>query len=103
MHLAAFKGNFICIKYLIAEGADPQLRSKQSLTMTHMAAQGDSPYAFFLRELYPRPLGLEPTEDALDATVRDRNMCTPLHWAVYVSAPVAVSYLLSKPEVDINC
>ena len=33
---------------------------------------------------------------------RDRNLCTPLHWAVYVSSPICVSYLLAQPKININ-
>lgn len=80
-----------------------QIRSKQSLSILHTASQGESPYSFFLRDLYSRPKGLAEEIDALSANVKDRNDCTPLHWAVYVCSPICVSYLLSKPEVDINC
>jgi len=67
-----------------------------------MAAQGESPYAFYLREFYPKPIDLEDEVDALNGNVRDKNNCTPLHWAVYVCSSVCVSFLLAKPEVDIN-
>lgn len=45
----------------------------------------------------------EGEQDALYVNVRDRNQCTPLHWAVYVSSPICVSYLLALKGVDINC
>jgi len=39
----------------------------------------------------------------LSVNVRDRNACTPLHWAVYVSSPICVSYLLAQKHTEINC
>ncbi len=41
--------------------------------MLHMASQGESPYAFFLRDIYERPEGLTQEEDALCVNVKDRN------------------------------
>ena len=102
LHLAAYHGNFICLKHLMNEGANPSIRSKQSLSVLHMAAQGESPYALYLRELYPKPKNLPEDQDPLSVNVRDCNQCTPLHWAVYVGSSICVSYLLSNPECDIN-
>jgi len=67
-----------------------------------MSSQGESPYAYLLRELYPRPASLDQTEDTLNINVRDRNESTPLHWAVYVCSPICVSYLLAQPEIMID-
>lgn len=53
LHLASYHGNYLGIQFLISIGADPQKRSKQSLSVLHMASQGESPYAFLLREIYP--------------------------------------------------
>ena len=58
-----------------------------------MASQGESPYAYLLRELYLRPKELSEEEDALSVNVRDKNDSTPLHWAVYVLSPICVGYL----------
>ena len=102
LHLAAHRGNFIGIKYLIEEGADTQVRSTQSLSILHMSSQGESPYAYLLRELYQRPAGLSKDNDALDINVRDRNESTPLHWAVYVCSPICVSFLLAQPNIMID-
>ena len=83
-------------------GADPQIRTKQSLSILHMASQGESPYSFYLRDLIQRPKNLPEEDDALDVNIKDRNLCTPLHWAVYVSSPICISYLLAQPKIQIN-
>jgi len=102
LHLAAHRGNFLGIKYLISEGADTQIRSSQSLSILHMASQGESPYAYLLRELIEKPKDLADSEDALSVNVRDRNESTPLHWAVYVCSPICVSFLIAQPLIEIN-
>ena len=45
---------------------------------------------------------LEEQDDALSVNIQDRNLCSPLHWAVYVSSPICVSYLLAQPAIKIN-
>ena len=102
LHLAAHRGNFLGIKYLLSQGADSQLRSAQSLTMLHMASQGESPYAYLLRDRYLRPKELDEADDALSVNVLDKNESTPLHWAVYVLSPICVSFLLAQPEIKID-
>lgn len=67
--------------------------------MLHMASQGESPYSFYLRDLIARPKGLLAEDDALDVNTKDRNLCTPLHWAVYVSSPICISFLLAQPKI----
>ena len=67
-----------------------------------MASQGESPYSFHLRDLYDRPKDITEMDDALGVNTKDRNLCTPLHWAVYVSSPICVSYLLAQPKIQIN-
>lgn len=37
-----------------------------------------------------------------DINVRDKNGCTPLHWAVYMGSPISISYLLANKDIDIN-
>ena len=66
----------------------------------HMGSQGESPYSYYLRELYPKPKELDEDLDALSVNVIDKNECTPLHWAVYVSSSICVSFLLAHPQVD---
>ena len=68
----------------------------------HMASQGESPYTYHLRDLYEKPKDMKDEEDMLNINVRDRNFCTPLHWAVYVSSQISISYLLANPEIQIN-
>jgi len=55
-----------------------------------------------LRDIYTRPAELAQENDALDLNVKDRNECTPLHWAVYVSSSICVSFLIAQKSVDIN-
>ena len=66
-----------------------------------MASQGESPYAYMLRELF-REEERAKNDDALDINVRDRNGSTPLHWAVYVCSPICVNFLLAQPDILIN-
>ena len=101
LHLAAFHGNFNAIKFLIQEGADPQIPSKNSLSYLHIAAQGDQPYSFYIKDKF----GIKAKAGENDLTninVKDKNGCSPLHWAVYMGSPISISYLLSNTEVDIN-
>ena len=49
LHLAVFIGNFAAIKFLFQEGVNPQIPSKNSLSYLHVGAQGDQPYAFYLK------------------------------------------------------
>jgi len=63
----------------------------------HMASQGESPYTYHLRDLFAKPESLKNEEDMLNINVKDRNECTPLHWAVYVRSSLSVSYLLANP------
>ena len=67
-----------------------------------MASQGESPYAYLLRDLYLRPKELSDELDALNVNVKDKNDSTPLHWAVYVCSPICVSFLLAQPEIKID-
>ena len=52
LHLAVFIGNFQAIRFLLQEGADPQVASKNSLSYLHVGAQGDQPYSFYLKQRY---------------------------------------------------
>lgn len=58
--------------------------------MLHVAAQGDQPavLAFFKRK-------------GMDINKKDRKGSTPLHWAAFSGAELALSYILSW-EVDVN-
>lgn len=59
--------------------------------MLHVAAQGDSaaPILFF------KTLGL-------DLNLTDEMGCTPLHWAVFSNSEIALTYLQTFPEINVN-
>ena len=101
LHLASFHGNFSAIKFLIQEGADPQVASKNSLSYLHIAAQGDQPYAFYIRDKFNLK-SIDVENDLTLINCRDKNGCTPLHWAVYMGSPISISYLLANKDVDID-
>lgn len=72
------------IEYLIEQGADPYATNKCAINMLHVSAQGDKPIsiAYFLA------LGL-------DINSKDSRHSTPLHWAAFAGADLALSYILA--------
>ena len=75
--------------------------SKNSLSYLHIAAQGDQPYAFYIKNKF-NIKATPGVKDLTDINVTDKNGCTPLHWAVYMGSPISISYLLANKEVNIN-
>lgn len=67
----------------------------------HVGAQGDQPYSFYLKQRY-NLTSKGGQIDLTDINVRDKNGCTPLHWAVFMGSPISISYLLANKDIDIN-
>jgi ankyrin repeat protein len=84
MHFASFFGNYGLIQYLIEEGGDAFATNAQEINMLHVGAQGDQPIsiALFLS------LGL-------DINSRDKRLSTPLHWAAFAGADLALQYIVA--------
>ena len=40
--------------------------------------------------------------DSLEVNVKDKNGCTPLHWAVYAGSQTCLGYLISIKGVDLD-
>ena len=47
-------------------------------------------------------LSAEESVDKLEINIRDKNGCTPLHWAVFASSTICTSYLLAREGIEIN-
>ena len=58
--------------------------------MLHVAAQGDQPASlYFFRKL------------GLDIDSRDKRQSTPLHWAAFSGAELALSYIVAwNPDIN---
>lgn len=79
LHFASFFGNISLIKYLLSQGANPRVTNACDINMLHVGAQGDQPIsiAYFLT------LGL-------DINSLDKRFSTPLHWAAFAGADLAL-------------
>lgn len=85
LHFSSFHGNYELINYLLKNGGDPFAKNKCDINMLHCAAQGDQPIslAIFLQ------LGL-------DINSPDTRLSTPLHWAAFAGADLALQYILAQ-------
>lgn len=85
LHYASFRGSISSIKVLIQNGADYNILNFKSLSVIHLAAQGNQPNSLcYFKEKYK-----------MNIESRDSLNSTPLNWACYTGSEIAVKYLLS--------
>ena len=84
LHFTAFKGNPNISRLLLANSADKFALNFMGINCMHVAAQGDQPISLYFFK-----------QQGLDLRSRDNCGNTPLHWACYTCAEVAMVYLLS--------
>ncbi|CDW85825.1 dhhc zinc finger domain containing protein [Stylonychia lemnae] len=89
LHFASFHGNIQLIRMLMKYGANIEAKNKLDINMLHVAAQGDQPASLNFFRL-----------QGLDINSRDRKQSTPLHWAAFSGAELALSYILAWEAED---
>ncbi len=94
MHFAAWAGNIESINTLLKHEADLNIVNSNGIGLMHIAAQADQPalLVFSFRQLEQVYL----REKGMGVSVGDKWGSTPLHWACYMAAENAVSYLLAS-------
>jgi ankyrin repeat protein len=73
IHVAAHNGSMDLITLLLANGADPYLRTDEGLSLIHLAAEGDAVNAIYH---FNKKFNIGIDE-------KDEKGSTPLHWAVF--------------------
>jgi len=91
LHFASFHGNLYLIQLLREHGADLTAKNNQNINMLHVAAQGDQPASLYYFMKY----------GGLDISSQDIKQSTPLHWAAFSGAELALSYIVAwDPQVS---
>lgn len=84
LHFCAFKGNVTLATSLLANGADLNAENLMGINVMHAAAQGDQPISLYFFK-----------QKGAELRSRDNSGNTPLHWTCYMTAEVAMVYLIS--------
>jgi ankyrin repeat protein len=84
LHFTSFKGNISLGTALLANGADINATNLMGINVMHAAAQGDQPISLYFFKM-----------KGAEMKARDNAGNTPLHWTCYMTAEVAMVYLLS--------
>ncbi len=75
LHTAIYQKKFDIMKYLLSEGADPNIKNKAGYNPIHLAVITGSRFTELL-------LQEAPNNPTVDINVKDYNSNTALHWAI---------------------